>query len=102
MTVEGGIGVAVPAEKERVRDFWSERPCGSKHADAPPGTREYFDQVEQRRAELEPFIAHYADFEGTEGRDVLEIGIGLGTDLVRFARAGAAVTGIDLTEEAVE
>jgi SAM-dependent methyltransferase len=32
---------------------------------------------------------------------VLEVGVGLGTDLVRFARAGAHVTGVDLTEHAV-
>jgi len=33
---------------------------------------------------------------------VLEIGVGLGSDLIRFARAGAKVTGIDLTEHAVQ
>ena len=32
---------------------------------------------------------------------MLEIGVGLGTDFVRFARAGAKVTCIDLTEHGV-
>jgi ubiquinone/menaquinone biosynthesis C-methylase UbiE len=43
-----------------------------------------------------------ADFAGSRGKSVLEIGVGLGTDFVQFARAGAKVTGIDLTEHGVE
>ena len=33
---------------------------------------------------------------------LLEIGVGIGTDFIRFARAGARATGVDLTEHAVE
>ena len=32
---------------------------------------------------------------------MLEVGCGAGTDLVRFARGGAAVTGVDLAESAI-
>ena len=77
-------------------------PCGSVHADAPEGAKEeYFDQVERTRDKLKPFIPDFADFAGSRGRTVLEIGVGLGTDFLRFARAGAKVTGIDLTEHGV-
>jgi ubiquinone/menaquinone biosynthesis C-methylase UbiE len=88
--------------KGRVQDFWEDEPCGSVHAEAPEGTREYFDQVERRRNELEPFIPRFAEFQSTRGKQLLEIGVGLGTDFIRFARAGAKVTGIDLTERGVE
>jgi ubiquinone/menaquinone biosynthesis C-methylase UbiE len=88
--------------KEDIRAFWDDKPCGSKHARAPEGTPDYFAQVEARRQELEPFIDGFADFGGATGRRVLEIGVGLGTDFVRFARAGAIVTGIDLSPHAVE
>jgi len=88
--------------KERVRAFWEEEPCGTKTAEAEPGTRAFFEQVERRRYELEPFIPAFAEFDRWRGRDVLEVGVGLGTDFVRFVRAGARATGIDLTEAAVD
>ena len=87
--------------KADVRDFWEAVPCGAKHATAQEGSPEYFGQVEARRDELEPFIADHADFAGAAGKRVLEIGVGLGTDFVRFGRGGAVLTGVDLTEHAV-
>ena len=90
------------AAKERIRQFWEEVPCGHVHADAPARTPEYFAAIERQRDEAEPFIAQFADFEGSRGQDVLEIGVGLGTDFIRFARAGARATGVDLTAEAVQ
>jgi SAM-dependent methyltransferase len=88
--------------KRTIQKYWEGRPCGSKHASAPEGEPEYFAQVEKRRYELEPFIPTYADFEGSRGKQVLEIGVGLGTDFVRFARAGARVTGVDLTQHSID
>jgi ubiquinone/menaquinone biosynthesis C-methylase UbiE len=89
-------------QKRRVREYWEAEPCGSEHATAPEGSPEFYAEVERKRYELEPYIARYADFEGARGLRVLEIGVGLGTDFVNFARAGAKVTGVDLTEHAVE
>lgn len=87
--------------KEAVRDHWEADPCGAKLADAEPGSPEFFAQVERTRYQLEPFIHGFAEFTRWSGRDVLEVGVGLGTDFVQFARAGANVVGIDLTEAAV-
>jgi SAM-dependent methyltransferase len=87
--------------KARVKAFWEAEPCGVIHTSEPEGTRAFYDAVERRRDELEPFLPLYADFRGARGRRLLEIGVGLGTDFVRFARAGAVVTGVDLTEHAV-
>lgn len=88
--------------KEQVRSFWSRTPCGSWDATAPEGTAEYFAQIEARRYELEPFIHRFAEFGSTHGQSVLEIGVGLGTDHVQFARSGATLHGVDLTERGVE
>ncbi len=88
--------------KGAVRTFWERTPCGSWDATAPEGTAEYFQQIERRRYQLEPFIPEFADFGAALGRSVLEIGVGLGTDHVQFARAGARLSGVDLTAKGIE
>jgi ubiquinone/menaquinone biosynthesis C-methylase UbiE len=87
--------------KEDVRSYWEAAPCGAKTATAAVGTPAFFREVETWRYSVEPFIPEIARFEETAGKDVLEVGIGLATDFVRFVRAGANATGIDLTEAAV-
>lgn len=88
-------------QKARVQDFWEADPCGAAHGEAPEGSPEFFANVERTRNALEPFIPAYADFAGARGKRLLEIGVGVGTDFIRFVRAGAIATGVDLTEHAV-
>ncbi len=88
-------------QKARVQHFWEADPCGAGHGEAAEGSPEFFANVERMRNELEPFIPDYADFAGARGKPLLEIGVGVGTDFIRFVRAGAIATGVDLTEHAV-
>ena len=45
-----------------VREYWNRRPCNLRHSPAPVGTRQYFDEVEQRKYVVEPHIPAFADF----------------------------------------
>jgi 2-polyprenyl-3-methyl-5-hydroxy-6-metoxy-1,4-benzoquinol methylase len=88
-------------ELENVQNYWNARPCNIRHSPSPVGTRQYFDEVEARKYLVEPHIPLFAGFGNWKGKRVLEIGCGLGTDTMNFARAGARVTAVDLSAESL-
>jgi ubiquinone/menaquinone biosynthesis C-methylase UbiE len=58
--------------------------------------------VEARKYFVEPHIPLFAQFERWRGKKVLEIGCGIGTDTINFARHGAWVTAVELSERSLE
>jgi len=90
--------------KRRAREQWTDNPCGAHvAAHLEFGTREYFDQIEDFRYRVyAPWMKRDLPFTAYKGKRLVEIGCGTGTDLLQFARAGAKVTGLDLTPRSIE
>lgn len=87
---------------EAVRRYWTERVDDWKVATNPSGTLQFFEEVEAYRFEKLHYLPRLVAFHGYAGRRVLDVGCGLGNDLARFAQGGARVTGIDVSERAIE
>jgi SAM-dependent methyltransferase len=90
----GGIGA--------VESYWNARPCNIRHSHKPIGSPEYFDEVEQRKHFVEAHIPGFAKFDHWRGKSVLEVGCGIGTAAVSFARGGANYTGVELSESSLD
>ena len=94
----------IEVNKQRAREQWSQDPCGAVYGkELEFGTREFFDAVEkQRYQEYAPWMPRLMGFDQFAGQRLLEVGCGMGTDLLQFARGGALCTGVDLTPRSVE
>lgn len=100
-----------PDFQQRSREWWQETPMSYAWRDAiqaEPGTAAYFDEIDRRFFSASPFFrgarpfARIVPLDTLRGKDVLEIGCGLGSHTELLASAGARVTSVDLTERAVE
>ncbi len=90
------------SEKNAARKLWGRTPCGSgRYLDEyEPETIEYFDAVRRSRYQVtDPWMLRTFDYTSAAGRNLLEIGVGMGSDLLSWAEGGATVHGIDITEE---
>lgn len=87
-----------------MREQWSADPAGAVYGrEHEFGTREFFDEIERHRyKEYAPWMPRVMGFSAFAGHRLLEVGCGMGTDLLQFARGGAQVTGVDLTPRSID
>jgi len=93
--------------KKRTQEHWSRVPIGTQtsgfRSDHKEFTKEYFaDHSNFRFNTYSPWLRDVAQFDAFEKLKVVEVGCGMGTDLLEYAKGGAIVTGLDLTPRHVE
>ncbi len=101
MKGRGKAGADGRALGAQVRDYWNAHIHDLGMTAEPVGTRGFFDDLEAYRFDKLRYLPELVAFDGYRGRRLLEIGCGIGTDLVRFARGGAVTIGVDLAETAI-
>jgi 2-polyprenyl-3-methyl-5-hydroxy-6-metoxy-1,4-benzoquinol methylase len=87
--------------KDDVKQFWNNAPCGEELYLKGDNFREAFNKQSNSRYTLEPYILKFLNFPETKNKNLLEIGVGLGADHQKLAMSGFKVYGIDLTERAI-
>lgn len=87
---------------DEVRRYWNARIHDLEMTTHPVGSREFFADLDAYRFDKLRYLPELVDFNGFAGRRLLEVGCGIGTDLARFARGGAVVTGVDLSQTAID
>jgi SAM-dependent methyltransferase len=87
---------------DAIQRYWNERIHDLEMTEAAVGTKQFFDDLDDYRFDKLHYLPVLVDFASFRDRRLLEVGCGIGTDLVRFARGGARVTGIDLSQTAID
>ena len=85
-----------------VINYWNTRPCNIKHSNKVIGSKEYFNEVSERKYKVEPHIIDFANFKKYNEKEVLEVGCGIGTAAQSFIENGAIYKGIDISEESIK
>jgi ubiquinone/menaquinone biosynthesis C-methylase UbiE len=85
-----------------IQRYWNTRIHDLEMTDQEVGTLGFFDDLDEYRFDKLRYLPQLVDFGGFSNQTLLEVGCGIGTDLVRFARGGARATGVDLSQTAID
>jgi len=93
--------VVLEADKVEAQKQWDQDPCGANTVDDhAPGTLAYYQAIRQHRFhEYAPWFDAVVRFDDWRDRDVLEVGVGLGSDHYRFASNDNRMYALDLSRE---
>jgi SAM-dependent methyltransferase len=92
----------ISVERRAAQRHWNAHPCGTgDYLDGiPESSREYFEAIRHHRYHVsDSWMLKTIDFAAAKDKKLLEVGHGIGTDLLTFCEHGAQGYGIDITEE---
>jgi ubiquinone/menaquinone biosynthesis C-methylase UbiE len=87
---------------EAIRNYWNAHIHDLAIAKHPVGSNGFFTDLDEYRFDKLRYLPQVVDFNGYRGKRLLEIGCGIGIDLIRFAKGGALVTGVDLAQQSIQ
>lgn len=87
---------------DAVREYWNVHIHDLAIARSPIGTPGFFQELDEYRFDKLRYLPNLVDFSAYAGKELLEIGCGVGIDLVRFALGKAIVTGVDLSPKSIQ
>jgi len=96
------VSQMVKDTKQRVRSFWNANPCGTRYTKEVYLNKKFYEEIEIHRYSDHAYLKNAINVNSYNGKTVLEIGAGVGTDLRQFAKSGARVIGTDLTLNSVK
>ena len=94
--------IEIEQKQDAVRDFWNKKPCDSDMSTLAKGDKSYYEEIETDRYRYQGHINKILDWVAWEGRRVLEIGTGVGTDARNLIGRGAVYQGINVDQGSVD
>ena len=96
------IGKSAEPGLEEVRQFWNKHPLFAGESHHTPGEKAFFEDhqriiLDEHSGSLGPIFT----CDISPGREVLDVGCGIGFWVHQFSRLGAKVSACDLSETAV-
>lgn len=87
-----------------IKEFWEGHPLCVSGIEAEPGSPEFFTSYDALRLQNESheFAMQLHEYSQFHGKRVLEVGCGNAYTLAKYAEHGALVSGLDLTEKAID
>lgn len=93
---------AVQQAQNAVEQFWDQKPCDSDMSSKQHGLLDYYNEIEQDRYSYQGHINRIMDWVQWNGKQVLEIGTGVGTDARNIIRRGGTYLGINVDQGSVD
>jgi SAM-dependent methyltransferase len=87
--------------KHDMKAYWDSHPIGVEGISKPLGSAEFYREYVSYYDEFYDYKWQTFQYDKYRGRKVLEIGCGLGIDSIKFAKGGAELTCIDLSDTSV-